>query len=123
MANHPDVLKLNETKIREAVKKIQGEYNLNAFPYMKADASQYPNHIGHLETEGCFRCHSGRHKTSTGEGISRDCDICHSIIAQGPSGKIANASINTSLEFEHPTELKGKSKTAFCSECHRSLYN
>ncbi len=122
-AEHPEILKLNELAIRKAIKDIQGEYNLNAFPYMRADASQYLNHIGHLESEGCFRCHSDRHKTAKGESISRNCNLCHTIIAQGTTGTIANATINSTLEFQHPTELKGKSKTAFCSECHRSLYD
>ncbi|MFZ4547561.1 MAG: cytochrome c3 family protein [Bacteroidales bacterium] len=120
---HPEILKLKETAIRKVIKDVQTEYKLNAFPYMKADASQYPNHIGHLESEGCFRCHSGRHKTAKGESISRDCNICHTIIAQGPTGLIVNAAINSTLDFQHPTELKGKSKTAFCSDCHLSLYN
>ncbi len=120
--NHPEVLKNDEQRIRKAITAIQGEYNLNAFPYMRADASQYPNHIGHLESDGCFRCHSGRHKTAQGETISRDCEICHTIIAQGPTGKIANAYINSTLEFEHPTHIGGKWKTEFCSECHRELY-
>jgi len=119
---HPEVLKKDEQRIRKAIATIQGEYNLNAFPYMRADASQYPNHIGHLETEGCFRCHSGRHKTADGETISRNCEICHTIIAQGPTGKISNAYINSTLEFVHPTDIGEKGKTKFCSECHRNLY-
>jgi hypothetical protein len=120
---HPNILKSNELIIRKAIKVIQEEYKLNAFPYMKADASQYPNHIGHLESEGCFRCHSGRHKTATGESISRDCDICHTIIAQGLTGTIENSAVNSSLVFQHPTVLKEKGKTVFCSDCHRSLYD
>jgi hypothetical protein len=119
---HPEVLTKEEKRIRKAIASIQGEYKLNAFPHMKADASQYLNHIGHLESDGCFRCHSDRHKTAKGETISRDCDLCHTIIAQGPTGKIVNSSINSTLEFEHPVEIRGKWKTAFCSECHRVLY-
>jgi nitrate/TMAO reductase-like tetraheme cytochrome c subunit len=118
----PEVLSKEEKRIRKAIASIQGEYKLNAFPHMKADASQYLNHIGHLESDGCFRCHSDRHKTAKGETISRDCDLCHTIIAQGPTGKIVNSSINSTLEFEHPVEIRGKWKTAFCSECHRVLY-
>jgi len=119
---HPEVLTKDEKRIRKAIASIQGEYKLNAFPFMKADASQYLNHIGHLESDGCFRCHSDRHKTAKGETISRDCDLCHTIIAQGPTGKIVNSAINATLEFEHPVEIRGKWKTAFCSECHKVLY-
>jgi hypothetical protein len=120
---HPEVLLKDEKRIRKAITAIQGEYQLNAFPYMRADASRYLNHIGHIESDGCFRCHSDRHKTAKGETISRSCDLCHTIIAQGPTGNIATGAINAALEFVHPTEIRGKWKTAFCSECHRELYN
>jgi len=120
---YPDVLSKEEQRIRKAISTIQGEYQLNAFPFMKADASMYLDHIGHLESDGCFRCHSDRHKTSKGEVISRDCDLCHTIIAQGKTGNITSGSINEALEFEHPTNIRGKWKTAFCSECHRQLYD
>jgi hypothetical protein len=119
---HPEVLKLNEQQIRKAIAAIQGEYKLNAFPYMRADASKYPNHIGHLESKGCFRCHSDRHKTAKGETISRNCEICHTIIAQGPTGNISNAYINSTLQFVHPTSIGEKWKTKFCSDCHHELY-
>lgn len=118
----PGILKTDEKRVLNAVAVIQGEYKLNAFPYMKADASQYPNHIGHLESEGCFRCHSGRHKTAKGETISRDCEICHTIIAQGPTGNITNAYLNSTLQFVHPTNIGEKWSTEFCSECHNELY-
>lgn len=119
---HPEVLKLDEQRIIKAIADVQGEYKLNAFPYMRADAGKYPNNIGHLESEGCFRCHSGRHKTEKRETISRDCEICHSIIAQGSTGNIANAYISATLPFEHPTPIGEKWKTILCSECHKQLY-
>jgi hypothetical protein len=119
---HPEAMKKDEQRIRKAIATLQEEYKLNAFPYMRADASQYPNHIGHLESEGCFRCHSDRHKTAKGETISRNCEICHTIIAQGPTGAIANAYLNSTLEFAHPVNIGDKWKTKFCSECHGNLY-
>lgn len=119
---HPDVLKSDKLRIINAIEVFQEEYKLNAFPYMRADASQYPNHIGHLESEGCFRCHSDRHKTAKGETISRNCEICHTIIAQGPTGNITNVYLNSTLQFEHPTNINDKWKTKFCSECHKELY-
>ncbi|PKP01187.1 MAG: cytochrome C [Bacteroidetes bacterium HGW-Bacteroidetes-9] len=122
MDQHPEVVKKEELRINKAIEVIQGEYKLNAFPDMRADATQYLNHIGHLESDGCFRCHSDRHKTSAGETISRDCNICHTIIAQGPTGNITSAPINTSLDYVHPVGIRGTWKTAFCSECHKVLY-
>ena len=120
---HPEVLSKNEKRIRQAIVAMQGQYQQNAFPHMKANSTRYLNHIGHLESDGCFRCHSDRHKTAKGDTISRNCDLCHTIIAQGPTGNIATGAINSALEFVHPTKIRGKWKTAFCSECHRELYN
>jgi nitrate/TMAO reductase-like tetraheme cytochrome c subunit len=119
---HPEVLKSDKQRLIAAIAVIREEYNLNAFPFMRADASKYPNHIGHLESKGCFRCHSDRHKTAKGETISRNCEICHTIIAQGPTGNINYAYINSMLQFEHPTSIGEKWKTKFCSECHKDLY-
>ena len=34
---------------------------------MKASSSSYLNHIGHLESDGCFRCHYGKHVSESGE--------------------------------------------------------
>jgi hypothetical protein len=121
--NHPGVLSGNASGVDKAIAVIQGEYQKNAFPYMKADASHYLDHIGHLESDGCFRCHSDRHKTAKGETIKRDCELCHSIIAQGPTGKIKSTSVSDTLHFIHPIDIKGKWKNYFCSECHRVLYD
>ena len=121
---HPEILSSKETsRIKKAILAIQGQYKLNAFPYMKADATQYLNHIGHLESDGCFRCHSDRHKTTNGEVISRNCDLCHTIVAQGPTGFIKATQINSSLEFLHPTDIDDEWKVSFCTECHRVLYD
>ena len=109
-------------KIEIAINAIQEEYRKNAFPGMHADASRYLNHIGHLESDGCFRCHSGRHKSKKGVVISRDCNLCHTIIAQGPENKKAVTSIDQSLEFVHPINIKDAWKKGFCSDCHRALY-
>ena len=41
----------------------------------------YPNHIGHEQSPGCFRCHNDEHATADGEVISGDCDTCHALLA------------------------------------------
>ena len=118
----PETYAKNTQRINKAITTIIGEYDLNVFPFMKVEASKYLDHIGHLESDGCFRCHSDRHKTTTGETISRNCDLCHSFLAQGPTGKVQTVSLGNSMEFVHPTEIRGKWKTALCSECHKVLY-
>lgn len=118
----PGVLKKESARIKKAILAINAEYDDNVFPYMKADATQYLNHIGHLESQGCFRCHSGRHKTAKGETISKSCDLCHSILAQGPAKQTTNVPLMSSMEFQHPVNIRDAWKTAMCSDCHKVLY-
>ena len=42
----------------------------------------YPNHIGHTESPGCWRCHDDAHATKDGHTIPQDCDTCHSLLAE-----------------------------------------
>jgi nitrate/TMAO reductase-like tetraheme cytochrome c subunit len=119
---HPEVTVTEGARINLAIASMQKVYDENVFPFMKVEATRYLDHIGHLESDGCFRCHSDRHKTASGETISRNCDLCHSILAQGPTGAVNTVPLGSSMEFLHPVEIRGKWKTAFCSECHRVLY-
>jgi len=120
--SYPAIYKSQRPLIDKAVAGIQDEFKINVFPYMRATSSMYLNHIGHLESDGCFRCHSDRHKTSKGQVISKDCNLCHTIIAQGPTKDMKYSPINETMEFIHPINVKDKWKTSFCSECHKELY-
>jgi hypothetical protein len=120
--NYPMIYTKESARISAAIGAIQAEYKNNAFPYMRADATRYLNHIGHLESDGCFRCHSDRHKTEKGETISRDCNLCHIIVNQGPTGNVTTSSTDKALDFEHPVSIDDAWKTNFCSECHKVLY-
>ena len=89
---------------------------------MRVTWEAYPDHIGHLESNGCFRCHSGTHKTNKGKVISKDCNLCHSIVAQGKPSEWQLGTIQDKLEFRHPKDIGDVWKTSFCSECHSALY-
>ncbi len=119
---YPTIYASRKKDIEQAIKGILKEFSLNVFPYMRVTSSTYLNHIGHLESDGCFRCHSNRHKTDKGQVISKDCNLCHTIIAQGPTGKIKYTTIDSVMEFTHPIDVKDNWKTYFCTECHRQLY-
>lgn len=119
---HPDIYMKEFNRIQKAIKVIQAEYDHNVFPYMKADASQYLNHIGHMESQGCFRCHSDRHKTEKGEVISKTCENCHDILAQGSTQDTKTVSLQNTMEFQHPVDIRDAWKTAMCSDCHKVLY-
>lgn len=111
---------------KEAVDKsidaVTKAFSQNTFPFMKVSYDHYPEHIGHLESDGCFRCHNDGFKSEDGSVISRDCNLCHNIVGQGRQGAMEYSSIRESLEFKHPINIGTAWKEANCSECHRYLY-
>lgn len=39
----------------------------------------FPNHAGHKDFPGCFRCHDGKHLTEQGASIRLQCTLCHDL--------------------------------------------
>jgi hypothetical protein len=116
------VYKKYNQAIVSAINDVIGSYSKNAFPEMKVNYSAYPRHIGHLESNGCFRCHNGKFKSADGKVISKDCDLCHTIVAQGTAGNIKYVGINGSLPFIHPVDIADAWKETNCMECHDHWY-
>jgi len=52
-------------------------YRTNVFPQMRVTFGTYPNHLGHVDSPGCFRCHDDNHKTRDGKTIPQECETCH----------------------------------------------
>ncbi|MBE0650997.1 MAG: NapC/NirT family cytochrome c [Bacteroidales bacterium] len=120
--NYPQVYDTAKTLIDQTIKVLQDGYKANIFPSMKASWLAHPNYIGHLETIGCFRCHNGSFESNTGRTISRRCDLCHNITAEGTPGHMEYANGKESLEFKHPVDVGGAWKTQNCVDCHKNLY-
>jgi hypothetical protein len=108
--------------INNTISSIQKGYSQNTFPRMKVTYDRYPEHIGHLESEGCFRCHNNSFKSEDGKVITRDCNLCHSIVGQGKPAKVQLTNVRETLEFTHPVDIGTAWKEANCSECHKFLY-
>jgi hypothetical protein len=53
----------------------------NVFPQMNIKWGTYPSFLGHTFAPGCFRCHDNKHKSEGGQSISRDCGLCHALLA------------------------------------------
>ena len=118
----PEIFATREADINKAIEGITNEFSQNIFPAMGASWDVYENHIGHKTYNGCFRCHDDNHKSSDGQIIRKDCNICHTIVAQGKSGFEQFASIKDALDFVHPKDLEEGWEEDLCSECHRYLY-
>ncbi|MBT8092302.1 MAG: NapC/NirT family cytochrome c [Gammaproteobacteria bacterium] len=80
--NYPDVASDKAESISQAATTLGNIYSVNVFPKMQVWWNTYPEHIGHEKSDGCFRCHGKKLRTAERETISRDCDVCHSILAE-----------------------------------------
>jgi nitrate/TMAO reductase-like tetraheme cytochrome c subunit len=68
-----------ETSVARTVAGAQRVYARNVFPAMGVGWGTYPNNIGHVAFQGCFRCHDENHKAADGTAIAQDCQSCHSL--------------------------------------------
>jgi len=106
--------------VSQAVGAIQKAYRQNFFPFMKTRWDVHPSHIGHMRTLGCFRCHGGSHADADGKVIPRDCDLCHTILAQQNGDQPERFDIK-GIPFEHPEDIGGEWETTNCNECHTGI--
>lgn len=115
-AKYPDLWKTHQGSVRAAIAEVQRIYSTTIFPEMKVDWRVHPNNIGHFYSSGCFRCHDGNHVSAEGKAISKDCGICHTIMAQAESGKQL---IQTAqgAKFTHPVDI-GDLSAMNCADCH-----
>ncbi|MGA2499682.1 MAG: NapC/NirT family cytochrome c, partial [Tepidisphaeraceae bacterium] len=98
---YPEIWAKKRESVGRAVEAVRDIYHDTMFPEMKVDWRTYPNHIGHMESPGCFRCHDGLHIAEDGRRISSDCTSCHTFQYRQPG------SPNTIIEkkFDHPMKI------------------
>jgi hypothetical protein len=80
--SYPDIFNQKRALVDAAGLAIKDAYLRNVSPEMKLTWGTHPNHIGHQDGGGCFRCHDGSHATKDGRAIASACDTCHVILAQ-----------------------------------------
>jgi hypothetical protein len=80
--SYPDVYRDRRALVESTGSALKAIYLRNVFPDMKLSWGAHPNHLGHEDTLGCFRCHDESHKASGGRTITQDCNACHTILAQ-----------------------------------------
>jgi nitrate/TMAO reductase-like tetraheme cytochrome c subunit len=79
--SNPDVLASKAALVKAAGSELALLYSQNVFPFMKVTWGTHPNHIGHMDYPGCFRCHDGDHVGQGGTSITQDCAACHNLLA------------------------------------------
>lgn len=80
-AEHAELLTTRKDTIDAAINTMNGLFRRNVFPEMKLGWNTHANHISHVNSPGCFRCHNDGHKTAEGKPISQDCAVCHQVLA------------------------------------------
>ena len=79
-SEHPEVLAAKAALVKSAGEELVTLYSQNVFPYMKVTWGTHPNHIGHMDYPGCFRCHDGNHAAKDSTSITQDCSACHNLL-------------------------------------------
>ncbi len=116
-SKYPSIVNDKKDAIDSTIKEIQKIYSRNYFPFMRVSWKKFPDNIGHLYNPGCFRCHDGKHQTDDGKVLSRDCNVCHTILAQQfEKGKL-RLSLD-GVEYRHPVDIGDAWKEMNCSDCH-----
>lgn len=115
--NHPDVAVKKKAEIERAVVEVQRIFSRNYFPEMKVNWKRFTDNIGHLFYPGCFRCHDGKHVNDDGKVLSRDCNVCHTILAQQFEKDKLRLSLG-GVDYRHPVDIGDAWKEMNCSDCH-----
>ncbi len=117
--NYPNLAASMKVKIDSAVEQVQRMYSRNYFPEMNVSWKKFPDNLGHMYFLGCFRCHDGKHVNDKGQVLSRDCNTCHTILAEKVGNEAERVSL-AGIDFKHPVDIGDAWQTTNCSDCHFS---
>ena len=101
-----------------AISAIQEAWALNNFPQMNVSWRAYPNHIGHRDSPGCFRCHNDELATESGETVFTDCKGCHLVLTQGDGLEASPVDFRQGVPFFHFADEESFEEYQDCSSCH-----
>ena len=80
--NYAELAAARADDVAAAAGALGDIYSVNIFPQMEVWWDTYPNHIGHEQSDGCFRCHKRSMRTAEREQVSNDCETCHVLLAE-----------------------------------------
>lgn len=104
---HPAVFASKKASIDRSIATLQQIFSTMRFPEMSVDWRTHKDNAGHLYSLGCFRCHDDQHVSADGKRISKECNVCHTVLSES----------STTAEFQHPVDL-GDLRNFNCADCH-----
>jgi hypothetical protein len=121
----PDFYAKNTDKVTQAIESLRTYYYQSEFFDQKMDWTTHPNNIGHDTSAGCFRCHDGKHlSTTTNTSIRLECNLCHSIpVVTNASALVTDIQVGTGVEPVSHTNsswisLHNQAFDSSCAGCH-----
>lgn len=115
--SYPKMAATRQADIQQATAQLREIYNHNYFPKMNVSWKGFPDHIGHMYSDGCFRCHDGKHVSSDGRVITKSCNACHTLLSQSVGGGPQAISLG-GVAFQHPGNVGDSWKDSKCTVCH-----
>jgi hypothetical protein len=99
---------------------------LSEFEAKELTWKSFPNHVGHQDSPGCFRCHDGKHFNEKGQAIRLQCTLCHDLpqvvredgarsVASTVSAGLTPPDTHNEPNWMH--DHRGKVDTS-CAMCH-----
>ncbi|HOX25879.1 MAG TPA: NapC/NirT family cytochrome c [Candidatus Krumholzibacteria bacterium] len=89
---HPEDLAALEAGLEPTAARLAQVLERNVWPQMNLGWGTYRSNLSHFDADGeissggCFRCHDEAHVAESGETISQDCELCHSVLAMEEPG-------------------------------------
>lgn len=114
---YPEVATTRRADIQRTIEETRKIFSRNYFPEMKVNWKRFTDNIGHLFYPGCFRCHDEKHVSETGETLTKNCNVCHTILAEELEPGKQRLSL-TGVEYQHPVDIGDAWKQMNCSDCH-----
>ncbi len=88
-----------EEQFAQAMLKI---LELSEFEAPNLTWKSFPNHVGHKDFPGCFRCHDGKHFNEKGEAIRLQCTLCHDLPQVTINGSLKTVASTTAPGLSPP---------------------
>ncbi len=107
-----------QASVDMAIEELQAIYRSTNFPEQGVSWQTYPDHIGHNQFPGCFRCHDDQHESDQGALVSMECDNCHLFVFQGHEEAAYGPTVYSQSPWEHPDGDPETHIDMLCTECH-----